>query len=191
MHNNLKKPIFDLHSDAWWMRAFEGELSAQESLLWEAHLQQCEKCRVEWDAIMRVDMLLRTAPPPPSVAESFAVQTAVRVVQKQRLRRLLSFWATSLLVVLVSWIVLGFLGSTYSSLGRVVGFVISGRQVLFGSLMRTLVSLFVSWKTVLPGVLALVGTAFLLLMPNGILATLLIFWFARRQTVPVTVTNSM
>jgi hypothetical protein len=125
------------------------------------------------------------------VTESFAVQTAVRVVRKQRLRRLLSFWAASLIILLVSWVVLGFLGSTYSSLGRVAGFVISGRQVLFGSLMRTLVSLIVGWKTVLPFMLALVGTAFLLLMPNGILATLLIFWFARRKAVPVAVTSSI
>jgi len=187
MHENIKKPNPDLHSDEWWLHVLGEELSSQEADLWQAHLERCEQCRLEWQAMAHIDTLLRTASPPPLLPDNFTARTVARVMQKQRLQRLLGFLGGTLIVTLVSWMVLSFLGATYISLGRFVSLVILGNQVLFGSLMRTGLGLFVIWKMMLPCIVGGVGVLFMLLMPNGILATLLILWISRRQPVAVTV----
>ena len=189
MHENLKLPLPDMHSDEWWMRVFEGTLSAQESRLWAAHLAECLHCRLEWEALQAVEQILLTAPPPPELDMAFATQTATRVMQKQRLRQLLHFLGNIFVVMLVSWVVLHFLGTTYVSLERALSVIFLGRQVLFGSLIRTLLALMTSWKTILPFMLFSVGTIFMLMMPNGMLATLFIFWISRRRTKMVEAVN--
>jgi len=187
MHENMKKPNPDLHSDEWWLHVLEGTLSSQEADLWHAHLEQCEQCRLEWQAMAHIDALLRTASPPPLLSDDFTARTVARVMQKQRLQRLLSFLGGTLIITLVSWGVLSFLGATYISLERFFSFVITSRQVLFGSLMRTMIGLFLGWKTILPCIVGGAGLLFMLLMPNGILATLLLLWVSRRQSVATTI----
>jgi len=185
MHENLKLPLPDMHSDEWWMRVMEGVLSAYESHIWEVHLTQCAQCRLEWDAFRAVDQLLLTAPPPPQLNTMFTGQTTALVMQKQRLRQLLNFLGSAFIVLLVSWGVLSFLGATYLALGRVLSFMFVGRQVLFNSLIHTLLALFNGWKTFLPFALFFIGVGFMLLMPNGMLATMFIFWLSRRQPAMV------
>ena len=189
MHENLKLPRLDMHSDEWWMRVFEGTLSAQEARLWTGHLAVCTQCRLEWEAFQAVEHILLTAPPPPILNVNFTAQTTARVMQKQQLRQLLNFLGSVFVIALVSWGVLSFLGATYISVERVLSFIFVGRQVLFNSLVRTLSALLTGWSTFLPFMLFFAGVIFMLLMPNGMLATLFVFWLSRRQPATVAVMN--
>ncbi len=187
MRRNMKKPNPDLHSDAWWMRAIEGALSEDEDRLWQAHLAQCETCRIQWEAIIQVHTLLSAAPPPPPLSSDFTSKTTAQILQKQRLRRLLNFLGSVIIFAMVSWMVLSFLSTTYVSIAQWASFMIAGRQALFSSFLRTAMSLFMSWKSIFPYALTLAGLAILLLMPNGIVATLLIFWVSRSAPVAIRV----
>lgn len=177
----LRDPITDLHSDAWWMRVCEGTLSPQEEADWQTHLTQCEACRQEWAAMAQVDMLLRTAAPPPLLALDFTARTVERITHKQKLRQMLRFVVGALVLGLVAWIGWAYFGAALSSAVRAFVVMISGRQVLFAALMRTLVGLAVTIKSLLPLILGIAGAALLLLMPNSILASVMVVWYARRK----------
>jgi len=183
MHENLKLPRPDMHSDEWWLRVFEGTLSTPESRLWATHLAKCTQCRLEWAAFQAVEQTLLTAPPPPMLNMAFTAQTTARVMKKQQLQQLLHFLGSVFVIAFVAWGVLSFLGTTYLSVERTLSFIFLGRQVLFSSLVHTLLALFTSWKTLLPFTLFFSGVILMLLMPNGMLATWFIFWLARRQPV--------
>jgi len=189
MRNPIQSPNLDWHSEEWWLRAFEDDFSTQEAHLWEEHLLQCAECRLEWDALRQVDAMLRAAPPPPVLSTSFTARTVTQATQKQRLRSLLSFLGSAFIIVLVSWSVLSFLGSAYVSLGHTLQVVFWERQMLFSSLVQTLLALLTSWKTLLPFLLGLAGLSFLLLMPNSVLATLLFLWLSRREPAALAVMN--
>lgn len=182
MRNPMQLPPIDWRSEAWWERALEGELSAQEAQLWEAHLAECAQCRQEWAALQQVDALLRAAPPPPVLDAGFTARVATRAAQKQRLRSLLTFLGSALIICLVSWTVLRFLGSTYLSLEHILRVVFLERQMLFNTLMRTALDLLTAWKIFLPFCVGLAGLSFLLLMPNSVLATALLVWLSRRKS---------
>lgn len=191
MHKNIKAPMPDMHDEAWWLRAMDGDLSQNEHLLWEDHLDQCEVCRREWKALMGLDTLLRTADPPPLLPADFTARTVTRVMRQQRIQRLVSLLSSVFIVVFVSLLVLQFLGSAFASVERTTAFVISERQILLSAFVQTLMGLLASWKVIFPLVMGASLFALLLLMPNGILTTLLIFWLARRRfayaSVPETV----
>lgn len=191
MHKNINTPMPDMHDEAWWLRAMDGDFSPGEHLLWEDHLNQCEPCRNEWKALMGLDMLLRVADPPPLLPTDFTTRTVVRVMRQQQIQRLVSLLSSVFIVLFVSLFVLQFLGSTYASVERTAAFVISERQILLSAFVQTLMGLLASWKAIFPLMMGVSIFALLLLMPNGILTTLLIFWFARRRfayaSVPETV----
>ncbi len=189
MRNPIQSPNLDWHSEEWWLRAFEDDLTAQEAHLWEEHLGQCAECRLEWDALHQVDTILRTAPPPPVLNVNFTAQTVTQVTQKQHLRILLSFLGSAFIIILVSWSVLSFLGNAYVSVGHTLHVVFTERQMLFSSLVQTLLALITSWKMILPFLLGLAGLSFLLLMPNSMLATLLFLWLSRRKPAALAVMN--
>jgi anti-sigma factor RsiW len=169
-----------MHSDAWWQRAIEGALSRDESRRWQRHLKVCEACRREWQALAKVDRLLRTAPPVPQLSEDFTQRTVAQVVRRQRWRRLLSYVVGTLIVALVTVMVYDTVSSTFASLERTVSVLLSSWQLLFSSLMRTSVDLIVTGKAIAPLLVAMVSGMLLFLMPNGALATMMFVWFSRR-----------
>lgn len=177
----LRDPIADVHSDAWWMRVCEGMLSPQEEAHWQAHLAQCETCRQEWAAMARIDVLLRTAAPPPMLALDFTVRTVECITHKQKLRQMLRFVVGMVVLGLVAWIGWAYFGTALSGAVRALTIMISGRQVLFAALMRTLVGLAVTVKSLLPLLLGIAGATLLFLMPNGILASIALVWFTQRK----------
>jgi hypothetical protein len=59
--------------------------------------------------------------------------------------------------------------------------MISGRQVLFAALMRTLVGLAVTVKALLPLLFGIAGAMLLFLTPNSILASVVVVWYSRRK----------
>ena len=177
----LHDPIADVHSDAWWMRVCEGELSPQEEAYWQAHLAQCEACRQEWAALMQVDVFLRTAAPPPMLAPEFTARTVERITHKQKLRHLLRFVVGMVVLGLVAWIGWSYFGITLANVVHTLNVMISGRQVLFAALMRTLVGLAVTVKALLPLLLGIAGAMLLFLTPNSILASVFVVWYSRRK----------
>jgi anti-sigma factor RsiW len=177
----LHDPIADVHSDAWWMRVCEGELSPQEEAHWQAHLAQCEACRQEWAALMQADVLLRTAAPPPMLAPDFTVRTVECITHKQKLRHMLRFVVGMLALGLVAWIGWSYFGVTLANVVHALDVMISGRQVLFAALMRTLVGLAVTVKALLPLLLGVAGAMLLFLTPNSILASVFVVWYSRRK----------
>lgn len=177
----LRDPIADVHSDAWWMRVCEGTLSPQEEAYWQAHLAQCEACRQEWAAMAQVDVFLRTATPPPLLAVDFTARTVERITHKQKLRHMLRFVVGVVVLGLVAWIGWAYFGATLAGVVRALDIMISGRQILFAALMRTLVGLAVTVKTLLPLLLGVAGVALLFLTPNSILASVMVVWYTQRK----------
>ncbi len=176
----------ELHSDAWWMRVYEDDLSPSEEQMWQAHLSECETCRLEWGAMSELETLLHSAPQSPPLPVDFTERTVAKVQRQRRIRWFLSFIAALLIITLVTVVEIALFGSAIASVDRGVTVVLSGRQLLFGALMRTLLSLFVSWKTVVPMVLALCAVGLAITMPNGILATGAFIWLSRRRRAPDT-----
>jgi len=174
-------PIADVHSDAWWMRVCEDALSPQEEAYWQAHLAQCEACRQEWSALKQVDVLLRTAAPPPVLAPDFTARTVEHITHKQKLRHMLRFVVGAIVLGLVAWIGWSYFGATLTNLVHTLEVMISGRQVLFAALMRTLVGLAVTIKAFLPLLFAIAGAMLLFLTPNSILASIVMVWYSRRK----------
>ncbi len=129
----------------------------------------------------QVDMLLRTAAPPPMLALNFTARTVERITHKQKLRQMLRFVIGALILGLVAWVGWVYFGAALSSAIRALVVMISGRQVLFAALMRTLVGLAVTIKSLLPLLLGVAGAALLLLTPNSILASVMVVWYAHRK----------
>ena len=42
MPEKLKMPSQDMHSEAWWIRVLDDELTPDEEVRWGAHLLECE-----------------------------------------------------------------------------------------------------------------------------------------------------
>ncbi len=161
----------------------EGALSPDEQEAWDRHLLGCVQCQREWAALASVDEFLRLAPAPPPLSRDFTAVTVERIAQKQRLRRLLSFIAGTLIVAVVAVVVFAALGYAYTSMERGIGAVIFARQILFQSLVHTLVGLIVSWKAALPFIVGATVAVYLVMMPNGLLVTAALFWLSRGRRV--------
>lgn len=171
----------ELHSDEWWMRVYEDDLSDVERRLWAEHLKGCEPCYREWKALTQLDLVLQAAPSPPPLPVDFTKRTVDQVQRKRQIRWVLSFVAGLLIVLLVAVVELSVLSSTVATLDRGVTVLVSGRQLLFGAFMRALVDFFVSWQTLLPIILVVACVAFLMTMPNSLLATWAFMWISDRQ----------
>ncbi|MGC9521056.1 MAG: anti-sigma factor family protein [Anaerolineae bacterium] len=175
-----------MHSDRWWAHLLADDLTAEERADWEAHLRSCRRCQEMWQRFRHVDDVLRQAPAPPELSVGFTARTVHKIAQRQRLRRLLSFLAGILIVTLVSLVVFSYLGAAYASLERGFSAVISARQVLFRSLVRTFVGLLLSWRAIMPYLVGLALVTYLLVMPNGALVTIGLLWLSRRRRASTT-----
>lgn len=174
-------PLEVLHSDSWWERVLDGELTCAEELVWQAHLAECSVCRYELSSMMQVDTMLRTGLPAPQLSPEFKMKTVNRIDRQFRLRRWLNSIASIFLITLVTWFVLGSMNGAFDTVSRAVNALIAGREVLWGSLVRTALGLLVTWKAMLPLIVGWTLLSFLLLVPNGLMATLAVFWFSRRK----------
>ncbi len=172
----------DMHSEEWWVRVMENALSPDEQEAWDRHLSTCVQCQREWAALASVDEFLRLAPAPPPLPRDFTLVTVQRIAEKQRLRRLLSFIAGTLIVAVVAVVVFAVVGYAYTSMERGIGAVISARQILFQSLVHSLVGLILTWKAALPFIVGVTVAVYLVIMPNGMLVTAALFWLSRRRS---------
>lgn len=178
----------DIPSEAWWIRVMDDDLTGEEQEQWREHLAGCARCQREWAAFAAADAALRLAAPPPPLPAPFTASTVARIVRKQRLHRLATFAAGTLITVLVTLIVVTYLGSTYAALERSIGAVLSARQIVFRSLVQTLVGLLLSWKAVLPYVVAATLALYLVLMPHSVAVTATLLWLSRRRQHAVAAT---
>ncbi len=173
----------DFHSEGWWIRLMDDDLTAEERARWDEHLRGCARCQREWEAMAIVDMALAMAPPVPTLPLEFTAATVERIARKQRTRRLLTTLGGIAVVGLVSLVIALSLGSTWMALDRTIGALLSARQIVFRSLVQTLVGLVLSWKAVLPYVVGGTIALYLVLMPHGVLVTAALYWFLRRNRV--------
>ncbi len=170
-----------IHTEAWWIRALEDALTPEEARQWAAHRARCADCQREWDAMRHVERWLQAPPAVPALPELFTAQTVARATQRlQRQRWWMSFAAT-LMVGLVTWFVLSSLGMAVVHLERLIQTLLIGWQPLLGSLTRALMGLSLVWRDVLPLVAGGIVGCVVLLMPNGVIATAMLVWLARRR----------
>jgi hypothetical protein len=187
MSSETQVPSIDVHSEAWWIRLMDNELTTMERVRWEAHLERCSDCRQQWEAMSYVDDTLRFAPHPPMLSVGFTAETVDRIVQRRRLRTLLGFVAGTLIVLFVAMFVFAYVGSALGVLERGLGPVVAARQVLFRSVINLVLPLFFGWRAILPFVLGILAVGYILLMPNGLLFTAALIWLSghRRTAAPV------
>lgn len=183
MYDEEATPPQDLHSEAWWVRLMDDDLTAEERARWDVHLWGCTRCQREWEAMAMVDMALGMAPPVPTLPPEFTAATVERIVRIQRSRRLLTIMGGIAVVGLVSLVIALSLGSVWIALDRTIGALLSARQVVFQSLVQTLVGLVLSWKALLPYIVGGTVVLYLMLMPHGVLITAALYWFGQRSRV--------
>ena len=171
----------NMHNETWFMRATEGDLSAEEMRQWEAHLERCDACRQMSEAMAAVDHMLRTAPPPPPLPDDFTQATMARLQRQQQRQRWLVIFASILIIAIIVWLGGSALTSALASLSRTAHILIVGRDTIINALMRTTVGLMVSWRAFLPFLVMLAVIAGLWLMPNSVLATLTMLWISKRR----------
>jgi anti-sigma factor RsiW len=176
--------MLDMHSDSWWIRALEGDLKREEEDAWETHLETCQVCQAEWEALTALDLLLQQAPvpqPPPD----FVARTVTQVVEAQQRGRKWRFVVGAVLVVIVLLVEIMVLGSLYTDAANLVTALLGAREMLFPALMRTGVGLITLAKAVAPFALLLTLVGFFILMPNGALATLALIMVRRQRSTSI------
>ncbi|MCJ7549638.1 MAG: hypothetical protein MUQ30_08145 [Anaerolineae bacterium] len=181
MPEKLKMPSQDMHTEAWWIRVLDDELTRDEAVRWGAHLLECVSCRQELAALTRVDLFLSQASVPPALPADFTDRTVQMIARRQRWRRMLSFLAGSLVVAAASLLVAGVADSMFASFGQGVGVMFSARGMLFHSFVQTMLALLVRWRTMLPYMVGTALVAYALVMPNGLLMTFAIVWLSSRR----------
>lgn len=169
----------DMHSDTWWMRALDGELSPAEARDWEAHRLMCSKCRLEWEALTQADTLLRVAPALPSLPEDFTGRTVARILRQRRQRLALGIAGGLVVVSVALFLELQFLGPAFFRIDHALTAIMAGRIVWLQSLNRLLVSLLSARETILMLVVGGLGLLGVLLTPNSVFATLAFVWLTR------------
>lgn len=170
-----------LYTEAWWIKALDGELTPVEAQQWEVHLAQCGACRREWDALQLAEHWLLVAPAAPALPDSFTAQTTARIEHALRLRRIWAMVAPTLIVGLVTWLVVGYLGLALSTVEWLINALVLGWQPLLLSLVRALVSVLWTWRIHWPLIIAGITCGVLFLMPNSVMATAALVWLARHR----------
>lgn len=168
-----------MHSDAWWMRVLDDELTSEEQRAWERHLARCARCRLEWDALVDMDRLFAATPVPPSPPE-FVVKTAAKVERAAWRRRLAGLLGGLFIVAVLIVVEILAFNAIFSGVTRVGGTLFASRDLLFQAWMRIWVSFIALGDATLPLMCIVLAAALLLIAPNGILATLT-FLLVQRQ----------
>lgn len=171
----------DWHSDAWWMRIYDEDISPYEMRLWEAHLATCQTCRLEWAAMQRLDALMEVAPKVPTLAPDFTIKTLLRVNTLNRRRRIITYIAASFIVFVVAMSVFIAFGSAYETLMGYLRVLFSARYLLLSSMVQIMLGLIEGWRSLLPFLVVTPILIALLLMPNSLLVTLGYLWYSRRR----------
>ncbi|GEM_PF-529654 len=180
MEDRTRELVETMHSEAWWIRALDHELTPVEQRQWEAHLQACEACRSEWEALVAVDECLREGSIPLAPA-GLGSEVVTRTLRAQRRLRLLRCAVGGMLVMMVGLILLSVLGVTLAEIGREVAVLVSARRLLIRPLVQVGTALVLEWKTLLPYTLALTAMICLFVMVHGALVTLMLLWLAQRR----------
>ncbi len=175
-------PQCERYDEVWWQRALDGELSPDEAREWEAHLAVCARCRREWEALRLVDDLLREPPPLPPLPADFTQRTLRRLEQRRQWRRLLTLVGGLIVVGLIAGVAVLSLERLFGVVSHLFAAIYTGRYLLLDALMRTVVGLMVAWRTVWPTALFIAVLGFVLLAPNGVMATMFLVWFSRRRS---------
>lgn len=174
----LPDKVYDVHDDTWWIRAWEGELTPDEQRAWEEHLTRCERCRLEWDTLADVDRLFATTPVP-APSSDFVVKTVAKVERALWRRQVASLLGGFFIVAVILLVEVAVFNAVFSDVTRMGEAVLASRDVLFQTWMRIWVSL-IALGDMLPITLIVLVASLLLVMPNGILATVT-FVLIRRQ----------
>lgn len=170
----------DMHTDMWWMRALEGELTENETEAWELHLETCEVCRREWEALMDLDRFF-TSVPDPTPPVDFVEKTMGRWTEVRRQRRNRGVVVGILLVVITLAVEIVVLGSVFNDVVRIASTFLASRDILIQTLMRVGVGIVSMGQRLVPYALGLATLTFFLTMPNGVLATLAVLMVRRRR----------
>jgi len=181
------EPSQDMHSEEWWIRVLDNELTASERVRWDAHLATCQSCREELSVFARVDTAMAQPPPVPALSVDFTATTVRMVTNRQRWRRLLAFVAGALIVGVAGLLVAGVVDSLFLSFGQGMGAVFSARNVLFRSMVQTALGLLERWRTIIPYTLGTALLAYAVVMPNGLLMTFALVWLSSRRRARATV----
>ncbi len=172
-----------MHSEAWWLRALEGDLTPDEQRAWEGHLALCQPCHAEWSALMELDALFAAAPTPTPPA-GFMTATLARLERTRRYRR----WAASLggliLILVVAGLELLAFGALFSDLGRMAAVLGASHNILWQMFLQISVSLITFFQNIMPCALILSALYLSFLMPNGLLATLTVIFVRQRRPLP-------
>lgn len=174
--------MWDMHSEAWWIKVLDGDLTPPEKALWEQHLSECSACQVEWAALAQLEMVLRVAPAPAPPAD-LAAKTTARAVLMCRQRRLWMLLGISFLTVLLGAGVVVALGTAYWDFNRLLAAMVFSKDMLLQVLMRTLVGLMLAGRSFSPLLLALAAGLLFLFMPHGVLATVAVVMVRRQRGV--------
>ena len=172
--------MWDMHSEGWWIRALDGELTLEEQADWEQHLRECARCRADWEALARLDTALRRAPRPvPPVG--LALKTTAQAAASYRRRRSWLLLGVVALTVLLGAAGMVALGIAYWDFNRILAVMLFSREVLFEALIQTLVGLMAAGHSFSLLALALAAALLALFMPHGVLATITMVMLRRQR----------
>lgn len=170
--------MLDLHSEAWWIKALDGDLSPAEQVLWERHRAECDRCQAEWVALAQLDTLLASValPQPPA---NFTAHTVTRLMTAQHRRRVWLLLSLSVLTLLVGGGIVLSLSAILSDLSRLIAAVMFSWDLLMETLLHIALSLMVSGRFLSPLIVLLAALLLLVFMPNGVLATVTVILLRR------------
>lgn len=172
--------MWDMHSEGWWIRALDGELTLEEQADWEQHLRECARCRADWEALARLDTALRRVPRPVPPMD-LALKTTAQATASYRRRRSWLLLGVVALTVLLGVAGTVALGIAYWDFNRILAVMLFSREVLFEALIQTLVGLMAAGHSLALLVLVLAAAWLLLFMPHGVLATITMVMLRRQR----------
>jgi anti-sigma factor RsiW len=173
----------DLHSETWWIRALDGELSPEEQGMWEQHLMFCESCRQEWHDLQEMEMFMRMVPLPLAPV-SLAAATLNQLTEKDQQQRRIALIGGSIGLFSLIFAATFALLPTLLTIDQFAAVVTGSWDVLLRTLIRVLFDALATWKILVPALAGVSGLAMLLAAPNGLVVTLAVLWARRRPQRP-------
>ena len=175
-----------MHSEAWWTRAMDAELSPEEERAWQQHLATCASCRAEWKAWLEVETLFQSAPLP-ELPAAFVEDTLARWEAARRRRYAIGLVSAFFLILLVWGLILVSGSSCLRDILNAGDVLLASRELLFHALLRVGASLTGLGSNIFPWLLGACAFLYFSLVFNGTLAatvTLLLVNKKRATTLP-------